>query len=99
MFSSCNLESFITSHFNQGVNHFVLLANNDNRIPPLSGQRNYADFWLTNKDWEWLEHIKDALRVSIFVHTSSYNVAHYSHCVTAYISSLGAFKCSTDVLE
>jgi hypothetical protein len=51
--------------YKQGIDQFVLLADANKDLPNLSRPRVYADFQLTQQDWEHLAHIKDAIRVCL----------------------------------
>jgi hypothetical protein len=49
---------------NQAVTQFTLPADESTAVPSLTNRRSYSDFHLTQKDWEHLVDIRDALRVS-----------------------------------
>ena len=59
-------------------------------VPPLSNHRSYTDFHMSRRDWERLENIRDALRVSL-VYQSLKSV-----CCSCCI---GAISCAADILE
>ena len=48
----------------QAVSQFILLADASELVPNLSNNRSYSDFHLSQRDWDRLENIKAALRVS-----------------------------------
>jgi hypothetical protein len=78
---------YLTSY--QAIAQFILLADESDLVPDLSKHRSYADYHLSRRDWEHLEHIKDALRVRFHIFTSS----PCSHC------RLGAVEGPANVLE
>jgi hypothetical protein len=49
---------------NQAVTQFTLLTDESTAVPSLTNRCSYSDFHLTQKDWEHLVDIRDALRVS-----------------------------------
>jgi hypothetical protein len=52
----------------QGVDQFVLLANASDKVPDLR-DKCYADFQLSKKEWDKLEVVQAALKVSILTHS------------------------------
>jgi hypothetical protein len=53
--------SHAQSHtLSQAINQFILLTDTSDDVPPLSNHHSYADFHLTQRDWEHLEGIKAA---------------------------------------
>jgi hypothetical protein len=50
------------THFYQAITQFTLLVDESADLPDLSNHRSYADFHLSRREWDRLEHIRDALR-------------------------------------
>lgn len=46
----------------KGIGQFILLVDANDHVPKLSGKRSYADFHLTERDWEQLANIKHSIR-------------------------------------
>ena len=47
----------------KAVNRFVMLADDSDEVPDLAGDKRYADFKLTRKDWDHLARLHEVLQV------------------------------------
>lgn len=49
--------------FVQAVNKFCLVADNTSKVPKLRGNRKYADYAISEEEWQMLELIHEVLKV------------------------------------